>query len=107
MAGSVGWLFQPAVLPWAALVLGLCVGSFLNVVIHRLPKMLERQWRAECAELSGTPAPPAERYDLVKPRSACPKCGRMIRAIENIPLASYLVLRGKCAGCGAAISTAG
>lgn len=94
----------PAFLVTVTVLAGLIVGSFLNVVIHRLPKMLERQWRAECAELSGTPAPPAERYDLVKPRSACPKCGRMIPAIENIPLASYLVLGGKCAGCGAAIS---
>jgi leader peptidase (prepilin peptidase)/N-methyltransferase len=94
----------PAFLVIVTVILGLLVGSFLNVVIHRLPKMLERQWRAECAELSGTPAPPAERYDLVKPRSACPKCGRMIPAIENIPLASYVALGGKCSGCGAAIS---
>ena len=83
---------------------GLIAGSFLNVVIHRLPKMLERQWRAECAELAGTPPPPAERYDLVKPRSACPKCGHMIPAIENIPLASYLILGGKCSQCRAPIS---
>jgi leader peptidase (prepilin peptidase)/N-methyltransferase len=94
----------PAFLVTVTVILGLLVGSFLNVVIHRLPKMLERQWRAECAELSGTPPPPAERYDLVKPRSACPKCGRMIPAIENIPLASYVALGGKCSGCGAAIS---
>jgi leader peptidase (prepilin peptidase)/N-methyltransferase len=66
--------------------------------------MLERQWRSECAELAGTPSPPAERYDLVKPRSACPKCGHMIPAIENIPLASYLVLGGKCSQCRAPIS---
>jgi len=52
---AVGWLVQPAVFPWAAFVFGLCVGSFLNVVIHRLPKMLERGWRAECAELAGQP----------------------------------------------------
>jgi leader peptidase (prepilin peptidase)/N-methyltransferase len=66
--------------------------------------MLERQWRAECAELAGTPAPPAERYDLVMPRSACPKCGHRISAIENIPLASYLALGGKCSQCKAPIS---
>jgi leader peptidase (prepilin peptidase)/N-methyltransferase len=66
--------------------------------------MLERQWRSECVELAGTPSPPAERYDLVKPRSACPKCGHMIPVIENIPLASYLVLGGKCSQCRAPIS---
>ncbi|HEY7744089.1 MAG TPA: A24 family peptidase [Burkholderiales bacterium] len=94
----------PAFLVIVSVIAGLIVGSFLNVVIHRLPKMLERQWRAECADLTGTPAPTAERYDLVQPRSACPKCGRMIPALENIPLVSYAFLGGKCAGCGAAIS---
>jgi leader peptidase (prepilin peptidase)/N-methyltransferase len=94
----------PAFLIIVATVAGLIVGSFLNVVIHRLPKMLERQWRAECAELAGTPAPPAERYDLVRPRSACPKCGHRISAIENIPLASYIALGGKCSQCKAPIS---
>jgi leader peptidase (prepilin peptidase)/N-methyltransferase len=83
---------------------GLVVGSFLNVVIHRLPKMLERQWRTECAELTGTAPPAAERYNLVVPRSACPKCGHMITAIENIPIASYMVLGGKCSACKAPIS---
>jgi leader peptidase (prepilin peptidase)/N-methyltransferase len=94
----------PAFLVTVAVLAGLIVGSFLNVIIHRLPKMLERQWRSECAELAGTPSPPAERYDLVKPRSACPKCGHMIPASENIPLASYFVLGGKCSQCGAPIS---
>lgn len=94
----------PAFLVIVAVVAGLIVGSFLNVVIHRLPKMLERQWRAECAELGGTPSPPAERYDLVTPRSACPKCGHRISAIENIPLASYIALGGKCSQCKAPIS---
>ena len=94
----------PAFLVIVAVVAGLIVGSFLNVVIHRLPKMLERQWRAECAELAGTPAPPAERYDLVQPRSACPKCGHPITALENIPLASYFALGGKCSQCKAPIS---
>ncbi|HSC96339.1 MAG TPA: A24 family peptidase [Burkholderiales bacterium] len=94
----------PAFLVIVAVVAGLIVGSFLNVVIHRLPKMLERQWRAECAELAGTPAPPAERYDLVIPRSACPKCGHRISAIENVPLASYIALGGKCSQCKAPIS---
>jgi len=100
---AAGWLVQPAVFPWAALVLGLCVGSFLNVVIHRLPKMLERGWRAECAELTGQPLPPEDAYSLVVPRSGCPKCGYRIRAWQNVPVVSWLVLRGRCAGCGTKI----
>ena len=81
------------------------VGSFLNVVIHRLPKMLERGWQQQCAELSGQPPTEhAERYNLVVPRSACPHCGHKIGALENIPVVSYLLLRGKCKGCGARIS---
>jgi len=100
---ALGWLVQPAVFPWAALVFGLCVGSFLNVVIHRLPKMLERGWRAECAELTGQPLPPDDTYNLVVPRSGCPKCGYRIRAWQNVPVVSWLVLRGKCAGCGTKI----
>ena len=95
---------SPAALVTTAVILGLMVGSFLNVVIHRLPKMLERQWRAEYADLTGTEAPPTERYNLVVPRSACPKCGHRITALENIPIASYVALGGKCARCGAAIS---
>jgi leader peptidase (prepilin peptidase)/N-methyltransferase len=95
---------SPAFLVTVTVIAGLIVGSFLNVVIHRLPKMLERQWRAECSELSGTPAPPAERYDLVRPRSACPKCGHRIPGLENIPLVSYLFLGGKCSQCKAPIS---
>jgi leader peptidase (prepilin peptidase)/N-methyltransferase len=99
------WLAQPAVLPWVALVLGLCIGSFLNVVIHRLPKMMERDWREQCAELAGTPAPAAAGpYNLVVPRSACPACGHRITALQNVPLLSWLALRGKCAACGARIS---
>ena len=96
-------LSNPLIFTFSAALLGLCVGSFLNVVIHRLPKMMERQWRAECAELAGQQAPPAESYNLVVPRSACPSCNRQITALENIPLVSYLVLRGKCAGCAAPI----
>ena len=93
-------------LPFVALcaLLGLAVGSFLNVVIHRLPKMLERQWERECAELRDETPLEAPRYNLVVPASACPACNRRIRALENIPLLSYLVLRGKCSGCGAPIS---
>jgi len=93
------WLFVTA-----AVLIGLAVGSFLNVVIHRLPGMLERQWRAECAELTGNPAPAAENFNLVVPRSSCPKCGHRITALENIPLVSYAVLGGKCAACQAPIS---
>ena len=104
MSEVLGWLAQPAVFPWAALAFGLCIGSFLNVVIHRLPKMLERGWRAECAELAGAPLAPQEPYNLVVPRSACPSCGRGIRAWENVPVVSWLVLRGKCAGCRTKIS---
>ena len=90
-------------LPWLALVFGLCVGSFLNVVIHRLPKILERGWREECAELAGAPLAAQPAYNLVVPRSACPQCGRGIRAWENVPVLSWLALRGKCAGCGTRI----
>ena len=101
---AFGWLAQPAVLPWAALVFGLCVGSFLNVVIHRLPRMMEREWQAQCAELAGQAAPQPESYNLVTPRSACPACGHRIRAWQNIPLVSWLALRGKCSACHAGIS---
>lgn len=97
-------LSNPFIFAFCAALLGLCVGSFLNVVIHRLPKMMEQQWRTECAGLSGQEAPAAERYNLVVPRSACPACNRPIAALENIPLLSWLVLRGKCAGCSARIS---
>lgn len=102
---ALGWLAQPSVLPWAVLLAGLCIGSFLNVVIHRLPRMLERDWREQCAELAGTPAPaPAAPYNLVVPRSACPACGHRITALQNIPVLSWLALRGKCAACGVRIS---
>ncbi len=85
-------------------VLGLMVGSFLNVVIHRLPKMLEREWQAQCAELAGKPLKAQPPYNLFVPRSACPHCGHKIGALENVPIISYLVLRGKCRGCRARIS---
>ena len=100
----LGWLAQPGVLPWVVLAFGLCIGSFLNVVIHRLPKMLERGWREECAELAGQPLEPAQAYNLVVPRSACPKCGHRIGALENVPIASWLALRGKCSQCKTRIS---
>ena len=66
-------------------LIGLCIGSFLNVVIHRLPKMLDRGWRAQCAELAGEPAADLPRYNLMVPRSQCPACGHRISALENIP----------------------
>lgn len=97
---------SPAWLLTSVGLLGLLVGSFLNVVIHRLPLMMERDWRGQCAEFLDQPehAPADERFDLVQPRSRCPHCGHAITALENIPVASYLWLRGKCSGCGAGIS---
>lgn len=84
--------------------LGLLVGSFLNVVIHRLPKMMEREWQTQCAELQGKTPAQLPAYNLFKPGSACPHCGHRIGALENVPVISYLILRGKCKGCGATIS---
>jgi leader peptidase (prepilin peptidase)/N-methyltransferase len=83
---------------------GLLVGSFLNVVIYRLPKMMDRQWAAECAEFTGKELPAQEPFNLMVPRSRCQKCGHQIRAYENIPIVSYLFLRGKCSACGTRIS---
>ena len=97
-------LLDPAVALPAAAVIGLCVGSFLNVVIHRLPKMMERGWADQCAELAGHEPAAAPRYDLMVPRSACPACGHAIPAIENIPVLSWLALRGRCRACQAPIS---
>jgi leader peptidase (prepilin peptidase)/N-methyltransferase len=92
-------------------VLGLTVGSFLNVVIYRLPLMLERQWREQCAELAADgvagnapPAVPAEPFNLMVPRSSCPACHAPITALQNIPLLSWALLRGRCARCGVPIS---
>jgi leader peptidase (prepilin peptidase) / N-methyltransferase len=104
---SVVPLYQQTLFLVAVAVLfGLVAGSFVNVVIHRLPRMMERQWRAECAELAGTPAPAAEPspYNLMVPRSACPHCGHGITALENIPIASYIALGGKCSACRKPIS---
>src|SRR5947207_8316398 len=101
---SLGWLAQPAVFPWVAAAVGLCIGSFLNVVIHRLPRMMEREWQAQCAELAGQALAAQAPYTLVAPRSACPACGHRIRAWENIPVLSWLALRGKCSACGTRIS---
>ena len=85
----------------------LVIGSFLNVVIHRLPIMMEREWREQCDELAKTPPErklPDGRFDLVVPRSRCPSCGQLITAWQNIPVVSYLLLRGKCANCKKSIA---
>ncbi len=85
-------------------ILGLLIGSFLNVVIHRLPKMMEHEWRIQCAELHGGDTPPHAPLSLSKPRSRCPACGHQISALENIPIISWLALRGRCSACKAPIS---
>ena len=84
-------------------VFGLLVGSFLNVVIYRLPKMMERQWASECAELTGQAAADSPPFNLVTPRSRCRQCGHLIRWYENVPVISYLFLHGKCSACGTPI----
>ncbi len=95
----------PALFAAVAGLVGLAIGSFLNVVIHRLPLVLERQWRSQAAELEGRPQEPqAEPYNLVRPRSRCPACQAPIRAVHNIPVVSWLLLRGRCAACRAPIS---
>ena len=90
--------------PAVAGLLGLCIGSFLNVVIHRLPKMMDQEWHQQCAELQGETPDAFPRLNLSQPRSRCPACGHQISALENIPVISYLFLCGRCAGCGDAIS---
>jgi leader peptidase (prepilin peptidase) / N-methyltransferase len=104
----------PALFAVAAFVIGLVVGSFLNVVIYRLPIMIERDWRAQAADViastaspatdAGSAAPPTETFTLAVPRSACPACKTPIKAIHNIPVISWLLLRGRCAACKAPIS---
>jgi leader peptidase (prepilin peptidase)/N-methyltransferase len=97
-------LTDPLVAASVGGLVGLCIGSFLNVVIHRLPKMLDRGWREQCAELSGEPPAEQPPYNLITPRSQCPACGHAIGALENIPVVSYLFLRGRCSACNASIS---
>ena len=108
-------LNEPVILTLVCALLGLVVGSFLNVVIHRLPQMLDREWDAQAADLleqKGSAdaaaklrgAGAAARYNLVTPSSTCPHCGHRIRAWENIPILSYLLLRARCAACKAPIS---
>jgi leader peptidase (prepilin peptidase)/N-methyltransferase len=101
---------EPVWFAGSVFVLGLIIGSFLNVIIYRLPIILEREWRSQAAELlqpatDAVPsAPPLERFTLSTPRSACPKCKAPITALQNIPVLSWLVLRGRCASCKAKIS---
>ena len=94
---------SPAFFVTFSVIFGLMVGSFLNVVIHRLPKMMEREWHNNCLELQGKEVPEQPKYSISKPRSACPSCGHQINALENIPIVSYLLLGGKCKGCKAKI----
>ena len=96
-------LVSPLIDAAMAGVLGLLVGSFLNVVIYRLPRMMERQWAEECAQLEGKPVPEAETLNLMRPRSRCRQCGHAIRWYENVPVVSWLALRGKCSACGSRI----
>ena len=96
--------FPPAFIFLSGLI-GLLVGSFLNVVIHRIPKMMEQEWRKQCSELNDQVATtPQATFNLFTPRSACPNCGHEISAAENIPLISYVFLRGKCKKCKNSIS---
>ena len=102
-------VFTESALLFVGVVFAFClvIGSFLNVVIHRLPVMMERDWREQCEELAKSPPEqplPEGRFDLVAPRSRCPSCGNTIKAWQNIPIVSYLLLGGKCAKCGESIS---
>ncbi|WP_371928411.1 A24 family peptidase [Pseudomonas sp. SXM-1] len=93
-------VYQPWVFVSGALLLGLIVGSFINVLVWRLPKMLEREWRAQAHEVLGLPAEPvAAPYNLMHPNSCCPRCNHPIRPWENIPLLSYVLLKGRCSSC--------
>ncbi|MDZ7593309.1 MAG: prepilin peptidase, partial [Thiobacillus sp.] len=94
---------EPALFTGLVFLFSLLVGSFLNVVIHRLPKMMEAEWQAQCAELRGETPAESTPYNLAVPRSACPQCGHRITALENLPLLSWLWLRGRCSACSAPI----
>jgi leader peptidase (prepilin peptidase) / N-methyltransferase len=116
LAEIIDPFIQQPLLGWFAVTLfGLLVGSFLNVVIHRVPKMMENQWAAEATEVMQSlgkldanavdaSSPSAEKYNLVTPASTCPHCGHKIRSWENIPVVSWLFLGGKCSACKAPIS---
>lgn len=87
-----------------SIILGLMIGSFLNVVIYRLPKMMEQEWHNNCLELQGKEIPDQPQFTLAKPRSACPHCAHKISILENIPIISYLILKGRCSACKSPIS---
>lgn len=97
---------NPPFLYFATILLGLVVGSFLNVIIYRLPVMLEREWKSQCEELLNDkePSEDEETFNLITPRSRCPQCNHLITALENIPVISYLIQKGKCTDCGTKIS---
>jgi len=96
-------LLSPALAIALAALLGLLVGSFLNVVIHRVPLMMEREWANQAAEVREEPPPHTDTFNLLSPRSRCPSCGHAIGAFDNIPLVSWLLLRARCRACGARI----
>lgn len=96
---------DPVLLAGLVFLFSLMIGSFLNVVIHRLPRMMDLDWQTQCAELRGETMPDAPRYSLWLPRSACPACGHQISALENIPVLSWLWLRGRCSACQTPISS--
>ena len=93
------WLFYSLVT-----LISLSVGSFLNVVIYRLPKILQKEWSKDCKDFLELKADKVEEFSLSKPNITCPECGHAIRVWENIPVISYLILRGKCSSCKTSIS---
>jgi leader peptidase (prepilin peptidase)/N-methyltransferase len=95
---------NPAWLIGGALLFGLLIGSFLNVVIHRLPIMLQQDWQRDCAQLAGAPDQEGPRYNLLLPASHCPACQQPVKPWQNLPLISFVLLRGRCASCAAPIS---
>ncbi len=95
---------SPALAVGLALVFGLAIGSFLNVVILRVPRMMENEWNQQAAEVRGEPPPELSTFNLITPRSSCPSCGHRITSLENIPVVSWLMLHGRCSGCGTRIS---
>jgi leader peptidase (prepilin peptidase)/N-methyltransferase len=95
---------SPALFITVITILGLLIGSFLNVVIYRLPAMMQREWQQQCDELNGKELKPIDDFTLSRPRSRCPKCQHEITSLENIPVLSYLALGGKCSQCKTAIS---
>lgn len=94
---------SPTLFITLSVLLGLMVGSFLNVVIYRLPKMMEQDWHAQCLNLQGKPPEPQATFNLATPGSSCPQCGHQIKAHENIPVISWLFLKGRCSSCGTRI----